>query len=465
MKEAKVIYRWTRVNVCIWFFCFLFFTSPIYAQVNFSWGSQWRLRYEYWKNWKDMDNGQKDNRNYFRVKTSLWGKADFDINRSLFVKLTNEFKGHVYFGGTASAFPDKSATKKGYHFDINEVIFENLYLDESNFLSLPVTLRLGRQDFAGLYGEGFLIMDGTPQDGPRTLYFNAAKASWLLNEKNKVDMIYINDPRDEEFLPAINKKMFVQANAPWLDKVPQPLNTTDEAGGILYWKNNDIENLAFENYYIFKSESEQGGVGYQSKKGAINTLGSFIKYAKNSLVLRGQIANQFGTYGSNNRTGIGGYFFLDNTFKDILWSPMASIGYVYLSGDKTKTEKNEGWDPVFSRWFWISELYAMSMCAETGINGYWTNMRIYRLNLVLKPTKKINLSFWYNFLQANEQVNATSILSGNGKNRGHLPQIKLEYLVNKNITTYCLAEYLIPGNFYKNKDPALFLRTEIQIKF
>lgn len=456
-----------QVNVYILVFlsCLLFFATPVHAETKFSWGPYWRLRYEYWKNWKDMDNDLKDNRNYFRLKTSLWGKVDFNADMSLFAKLTNEFKAYTYFGGTASLIPDKTDSKKGYHFDINEVIFENLYLDEKDLLGSPVDLRLGRQDFAGMYGEGFLIMEGTPQDGPRTLYFNAAKASWRVNEQNTIDMIYINDPRDEEFLPVINRSRLRNAANPSLNRQPQLLNTTDEQAGVLYWSNKNIKDLALEAYYIFKYEAEEGGYGYQAQKGKINTLGSFAKYILGSLTFRSQIADQFGSYGSDARRGIGGYAFVDKAFNGIAWSPKGSVGFVYLSGDNKETAKNEGWDPLFSRWEWMSPMYAMSMSAETGILGYWTNMRIYRANLTLKPTEKINLYLGYNFLQANEQVASTAILSGSGRNRGHLPQAKVEYILNKNMTTCFLVEYLIPGNFYKERDPALFLRAELQLKF
>lgn len=439
--------------------------SSAQADVKFSWGPYWRLRYEYWKNWKDMDNGQKDNRNYMRLKTSLWGKIDLDDSSNLFARLTNELKAHSYFGGTAGAFPDKSPTKKGYHFDISEVIFENLYWETRHLLGLPVDIRIGRQDFAGMYGEGFLIFDGTPQDGPRTLYFNAAKARWDVNDENTIDGIYINDTRDEEFLPAINKEEFVPYGPVPLCKVPQPLNTTDEQAGVAWWRNTSIEHLTLETTYIYKYEASTGGTGYQSRKSRINTIGTFAKYAMGDWTLRAQLADQHGTYGSSDRQALGGYAFLDKAIKSMPWEPSVSVGYIYLSGDDRSTTKNEGWDPPFSRWVWMSELYAMSMCAETGINGYWTNMSMYRAQLALKPSKKVNLFFWYNYLQANEQVPHTAILSGTGRDRGHLPQMKVEYLFNKNVSSHFLFEYLLPGDFYNDRDPAVFLRTEVLVKF
>ncbi|MCM8784319.1 MAG: alginate export family protein [Candidatus Omnitrophica bacterium] len=436
-----------------------------YAETKFKYGLTERIRHEYWKNWKDMSNSQLDTRNFFRIKSSLWGQMDIEEDLTFYVKLTNEFRAHTFFEGTSPTYPDKTASKKGYRFNIDEVVFDNLYMDMKNFLDLPLDLRIGRQDFLGTYGEGFLIMDGTPQDGSRTFYFNAAKASWKINEKNILDFIYINNPRDEEFLPIINENKLPSALYPYKDKMPVNLNTTDEEGFVLYWKNKDIENLALENYYIFKKEDDEGGVGAQAKESEINTLGTFAKYNLSPFTLRGQFAYQFGEDGDDDRRGFGGYGYIDHEFKDLTWNPKASIGFAYLSGDKRGDNKNQGWDPLFSRWPWLSELYVLSMAAETRIPGYWTNLQAYSASLFLTPTQKTKLSLWYHFLRANAQVAASSIFSGEGKNRGHLPQLRLDYTINKNISTYLLAEYLIPGNFYADDDPALFTRLEVSIKF
>ena len=436
-----------------------------YAKVDFKWGGAERARYEFWKNWKDMNSDTLDNRGFFRFKTSLWGQADFSKELSLYAKLTNEFKAYTYFGGATGSVPDKTASKKGYHFDINEVVFDNLYADIKNVNGLPLDLRLGRQDFLGTYAEGFLIMDGTPQDGSRTFYFNALKGSWRADAKNTLDFIYINDPRDEEFLPVINRTMLVNAANPALNKVPQNLNTTDEEAFVLDWKNKNIKNLLWENYYIYKYEAEEGGSGFQAKRGRINTFGSFAKYNLNTWTLRGQLADQFGAYGESDRQAIGGYTFVDKAFKDIKCSPFMSAGYIYLSGNKVGDSKVRAWDPLFSRYPWFSEFYVNSMASETGIAGYWTNISVYKADFSLKPTDKMKVTLSYNFLRANNQVAASSIFSGNGKTRGQMPQARLDYAFSKDISSYILAEYFLPGNFYVEKDAGLFLRTEVLVKF
>jgi len=427
------------------------------------------MRHEYWKNWKDMDNCQLDNRNFFRFKTSLWGQMDADKDFAVYAKLTNEFKSYTYFGGTTGSAPDKTASKKGYHFDLNEVVFDNLYADIKGFMDLPLDLRLGRQDFVGVYGEGFLIMDGTPQDGARTYYFNAAKASWRIDDKRGLDFIYINDQRDEEALPIINRVEMERVSTPGADRMPQSLNTTDEQAGVLYFKDKSKKDLLLEAYYIFKKEAEEGGgtvtnPTYQFQKGKINTIGAFTKYDFSPYTLRTQAALQFGDYGTNDRYAFGGYGFLDKDFKDAKFSPRLSGGAIYLSGDKKSSARNEGWDPLFSRYSWMSELY-ITMAGETGISGYWTNLQIYRLELSLNTTKKTKLSLKYNYLRANAQVAASTIFSGTGKERGHLSQVRFDYKISDNVTTYFVGEYLKPGNFYEDNDPAIFLRTEVQVKF
>ncbi|MCX5657525.1 MAG: alginate export family protein, partial [Candidatus Omnitrophica bacterium] len=264
---------------------------------------------------------------------------------------------------------------------------------------------------------------------------------------------YIKDNRTDDFLPVLN-----ELNA------QQTLNYTNERAFGLYHKSDSISNMHLENYYIYKIE-DAGGPKLTAEKTKLNTIGSFVKYNLSPWTFRAQLADQFGHYGSNDREGLGGYIFVDRDFRDATWSPQASVGFLYLSGDDRNTSKNEAWDPIFSKWPWMSELYVNCYKDESGL-GYWTNLQMFRTSLILNPMKKTKLSLWYNYLRANETVAESTNTFADGKERGHLPQIRLDYAVNKNINTYVLAEYFIPGNFYVDAaDPALFLRTEIQIKF
>lgn len=419
-----------------------------FAELNFKWAPYLRIRHEYWKNIFDMENDTLDNRNFFRIKTSLWGRADFNDDVGLYVKFTNENRPTVYQFNSSTG-------KKSPRYEIHEVIFDNLYLDIKNFLGLPLDLRVGRQDLASSqYGEGFIIADGTPRDGSATYYFNAVKAAWHVADKNIVEFLWIKTEESDDILPIINQ----------LGGAGQLLNYSDEMAYGIYHKSDAFDNLRWENYYIYKSE-EGNRPSPLTDKGKIHTLGSFAKYKFSAWTLKGQFNYQFGDYGNNDREAIGGYVFLERDFKDLLWSPQIGTGLWYTSGDDPDTSKYEGWNELFSTYAWMSEIYNLSYMKETG-TGYWTNLFMPKIALIFNPTDKIRLSLWYNYLRANENVAASSLFSGSGKERGYLPQARIDYKFNENVSAYFLAEYFIPKDFYiDNSDEALFLRTQLEFKF
>ena len=314
-------------------------------------------------------------------------------------------------------------------------------------------VRIGRQDFLFTYGEGFLIMDGTPMDGSRTFYFNAIKSSWKINDKNTLDFVYIDNPRTDIYLPYYD-----------FDGEKQVLNTSDESGFILYGKSKINDKFSVEPYYIYKVEDATDS----TPKLTIRAIGTRGVYNSGGWGLRGELAYEFGEYeGGNERNGIGGYLFYSRQFKNTRFSPSFEIGFVYLSGDDPNSPDNEGWNPLFSRWPWLSELYILTYAPETGIPAYWTNLQLYRTSLKLQLSKKASLNLWYNYLKANEYTGkAGSIFSNTGKERGHLPQLMFKYKFTKNIDGYILTEYFIPGDFYVDtSDSALFLRWQLQFKF
>jgi len=445
---------------------FAVFTPHVFAQdkdLQFKGGFYERLRHEFWKNNRDMNNNNYDagDRNFFRLKTSLWGQADYKDLLSFYAKLTSETKGYYLLGSSSGS---KVNSNNHSHWPADEVIFDNLYLDLKKPAGIPVNFRIGRQDLASQYGENFLINDGTPGDGSRTCYFNALKASWTVDAENLLDFIYINNQRNDTTLPVIERV-----------KPENNLNPTREEGYVVYLKNKSIKDLAFEPYYIYKREGANWGYaapsGLQAQKGRINTLGVFAKYLMDPWTFHAQLADQFGKYGLEDRSAQGGYLFADYDLKDVLWKPQLSAGYVYLSGDNKGTGKNEGWDPLWSRFPSYSELYSQSFQYESG-GTYWTNLQMYRVGLTVKPTEKANFNLTYSFLRANDLIaaNATYNFSGTGKDRGNLISSKLDYVFNKNVSAYLLGEYFIPsrGNnsFYTNDaDPAIFVRTQLELKF
>lgn len=430
-----------------------------FGEIKTSWGGNERVRYELWVNnfdlqTKDGTNESKDNRSYFRFKTNLWGKVDFNKDLSTYVRLANEFRIWSYWFQSTSK-------KKGYHGDMLEFFVDNFYVDINNIAGQPLNIRFGRQDLGGLYGESFLIGDGTPGDGSRSAYFNAIKTSYKVDDKNSVDFIYTRNPRDDTFLPVLNE-----------DKQPQNLSTTDEQAFMLVWKNNKglLKNVYLEPYYIWKFEDDDYGSGAQLYKGHINTWGAFVKWMSDPWTIRGQLALQGGNYGEHDRRALGGYVYLDRAFKN-QYLPVATVGYMYLSGDKPGTSQNEGFNPLFSRYPMLGDLYGWTI-GRTGDQGtyyYWSNLSMFRAQLAFKPCSRSKLTTNYNLLMAPQLVsvaNRGAGFFGDGHIRGHLFTSKFEYMFKKNLNGFVQLEYLLPGSFYESdQDDAYFLRTELTYKF
>lgn len=410
-------------------------------ELDTTYGAYFRLRQETWSDTMDF-NHSSDNpldRNFWRLKTSVWYKNNYDKKYDFFVKLTNEAQYWMQnTGGNNPLYED-------------EIVFDNLYVGATKLAGLPLNIKIGRQDFLMTHGEGFLIMDGTPIDGSRTFYFNAAMANVQFGERANVDVIYISNQQTDLYLPS----MFASTK--------RVINTSDEQGFVLYGRIKAMENLKVEPYYIYKTEESDP---YQTKIGNadageldLHTVGARVVAGVSGFNIRGELAYQTGEYDDNtDREGLGGYAFVGRQYKDVKWSPSWELGYVYLSGDDPDSDKDEGFDPLFSRWPWLSELYVFTLINERGI-AYWTNTQMIRGGVKLAFTADTSLDFKYNYIWADEESSATG-----ETDKGHLPQIQLNHKFTDTIDGYLRVEHMIPGDYYVGNDNATFVRWQLQMK-
>lgn len=417
-------------------------------ELDTTYGAYLRFRQETWDNLFDFKNGDHKDDNFFRLKTSIWTKFDYDKKYIFFIKLTNEAR---YFMNSSNP------NSRPFGLNEDEVVFDNLYIEARDFLGLPVDLKIGRQNFLFTHGEGFLIMDGTPMDGSRTFYFNAAKANIKFNKDFNLDLIYITDQSTDRYLPSL------------YPAEKRVINTSDEKGFVAYGRAKVMDNLTVEPYYIYKREDTDTG---PDGKLDINAIGAHIVYKYNNWKFGAEYAHQWGEYDSGrDRKANGGYVYVKRSYSDVMWKPGFELRYVYLSGDDPDTEKNEAWNPLFSRWPWMSELFILTLAPETGIPAYWTNLQLYKAAINLAFTAKTKFSFAYNYLRANEDpathfgtLNTASIYSRDSKSRGDLFQGKLSYKFTKKIDGYLLIEHMRPGDFYTYDDSATFVRWQLQVK-
>ncbi|HEX9934416.1 MAG TPA: hypothetical protein VGB38_04395, partial [bacterium] len=155
--------------------------------VSFKFGASERLRNEFYNNITDMNQDKDDRTDYYRIRTSVWGQVQAMQVATLYAKLTNEYR--LY-----------TDDPKSRAFTYDEIVFDNLYLKlESRNKALGLTL--GRQNL--IYGEGFILMEGAPWDGSRTIYHDAVKLSVTVR-KTTLDLLGIDNTKiDTRLKPVI----------------------------------------------------------------------------------------------------------------------------------------------------------------------------------------------------------------------------------------------------------------------
>ncbi len=413
--------------------------TQLQAAPMFTFDALARTRYEYHLNTYDLGLTNTDEKSFFRFKFSGGVLADFESFASLYLRMSNESRSYIYNGAGSS------------EYNINEFIVDNLVLSMPKVFGV-FDVKVGRMDLNPLeYGEGFLIADGTPLDGSRTFYFNAAKVKYN-GPKGSVELIGIYNRSVDDIMPIINP------NTP-----DTPLNDSNESALIVYGKTATSSKIYWEPYYMFKNEEANPQAGRIEK--SINTFGSYVKCDLDKVIFRGQLAAQLSNYLSSVSAGFGGYVFADIPVS--ILQPF-SLGYIYLSGDNTNTTGAEGWDPLFSRSPWMSEVVFYLYRYESGI-GYWTNLQMYKADLNIPVTPRIKLFLSCGMLFANNEIdkNTTVIpgLFGDGKTRGGIAIAKLSYNISKNFSAFALGEYFKPGDFYYDKaDDSIFVRLEFNAK-
>ena len=457
--------------VSVVFLTAILYVSVAHAETTLKYGAAFRLRQEIWDDVVGLDvnrTGAFADRNFFRLRTQLWMRADFSPQIGIYARLANEMK---YFDGPFTAYKLNNDGSDPDRYDPDELIMDNLYFDAKDVFGLPVDVRIGRQDFLGpdTYGEGFLLMDGTPADGSRTFYFNAAKLRWKINKENSVDFVYIDDPRTDVFLPswhpAVTGGLYVDNK--------KVLTASREQAFVLYGRSKVTDNVTLEPYYIYKIEQSFGS----TTKLNLNTLGARAVVAFNGgWKVGGEFATQFGDYNDGgiwqDRTGNGGYVFVGRKYENVGLKPEWDLRYVYLSGDdKGTTDKNETFDPLFSRNPNWNELIIYPLLNETaayggaGIPGYWTNMEILKASIKLNFSPQTALLLAYQYLWAPEKSGITSAMFGTGKERGHLPTAILTHAFSKDLDAMVQLEYFIPGSYYSDQaDNATFFRWQLQYR-
>jgi hypothetical protein len=400
-----------------------------------------RLRIEAYDNVTDLSNLGTGNQAYTRAKSTLGFEWSINSDILFSAKLTNEFR--KYF------IPKKNP------FHWNEVFFEGLSFKFSNFG--PGTLTIGRQDI--VMGDGFVIKEGTPGDATRDYYFNALRYDLKLDKVNTITFLLLYQPKEDNLLPVFNG-MDLEASSQG-DNSFIVNDQSEKSAGVYY--TGDFGKFNLQSYYLWKN------IKYDGKKyvpeSDIHTIGSRIKNTFSEQVsLTAEAAYQFGTYGNFNRTAYAGNVFIDykTLLAPVFLPRILTFGFILMSGDDTSTSDYEGWDPLFSRWPRWSNSYVTLLGKEYGRNAYWTNLSNIYFKMEFNVGKDVDLIIQNQYMMAPQKSLKTSLLSGDGTNRGNLTTILLNYKFNGNMSGHILFEHLEPGSYYfTGHDNYNYFRTEL----
>jgi len=407
--------------------------------------ADFRARFEYSKNVPFLDDHIKPNEiNRFGFRSRAGVSVKPIENLELNARLVWEFFVFHKPNGARDVDP-------------NEALFDKLNVTWRKTFGLDNTIVVGRQEITDL--DPWLIFDGTPLDGGRTIHFDAVRDTLELKDaQTTVDLIYIQQGGAED-----------KHITPFGYRAPRYFVENDEIGAIVYVRNKSIERTRIDAAYIFRHTSPAAeGMGFRSN---LNTVYASVEHAfDNHWIFRAAGAEQFGQRNRVFREGVEqsdvdvwAHAFnarLTYKFRDE-WDTDAMVGYEFLSGDDKRGNFNQ-FDPLWGRWPQFSEIMANVYATETA-PGYATNLHRVYVGAITRP-KPFEFALNYHLLFAHHTVPG---FSESGHFRGQLLTGAARWEVNQHIDMQLLAEVFVPGNFYGNgrENGAFFTRYEIVFKW
>ena len=417
-------------------------------------GADLRLREVIIQNASSLDDASPSAERHFqRYRARAWGQYQPDEALA--------FNARLMWEGRHYNEPDIPSFETWYS---GAVMFDNLYLLSDRPGGLPLKVKLGRQDI--ILGNGWLMLDGTPLDGSRTIYFDALRATWSSGLTSLETILIRQDPKTSLTLDGETEDQIEQS----------------ETGLVLYLRNKFSADTDLDGFYFYKNNSPvtgeaaggwrlNNGTSFPSASddGHVNALGGRIETRLSPVwSLRAETAVEWGRRNGSDMRAFG---FNGRTTRTLggAWDNRLQLGYEFLSGDDPGTaSRNEAFDPLWGRWPQWSELYGPYTYAMETRTGETTNLHRLNLGWIAKVHPTTELSLDYHALFADENSKCGSIgFSCNDKFRGHLFTAWLRAKFDEHLSGHLLAEYLLPGDYYVSPkgDNAYFLRAELNLTY
>lgn len=418
-----------------------------------------RFRIEYGENWMTLNDSHIDHeREYERYRLRWWTKWILGEDVSVNTRLAWEFRTW-----------DEPRTQN-VNFDGDEALFDWFNINIRNVGGMPLTATIGRQDI--MMGVGWLIMDATPLDGSRTLYFDAARATYdWADASSKIDLIYVNQSAESDR---------------WLEPIDdenRAVTEQDENGAILYLTNTSFKPMQLEGFFIYRNDNpvehmlENPMPGAWTRKAEIFTFGGAVsgtrgdhwKYRAEGAIQTGdksEITADLSTGEMQDLEAYGALATLEYLFKDS-HANATHITYEYASGDDPDTDDNEQFDMLWGEWPRWSEMLIYTASYET-TPAEMTNLHRLNVGHKIDLNKQWTLTLDYHALWADETGTSTRYnLSDSDDFRGDLFTSWLKFKFNSQLYGHFLGEYFFPGDYYEapSNDEAWWLRFNVEYIF
>ncbi len=423
-----------------------------------TWGADLRLRHEYVMNPNLTREGERNEMNYFRFRARVWTTLSpieqVDFNARLTWEPRYWFKPEEEY----NVYGYKGRTQQMEDFELDEFIPDTFNV-KIKPADMPLTMTIGRQDFMVgprfEFGDGWLIGDGTPRDGSRTHYFDAARLTFDWKDaKTVVNAIYIDQSAEEDaWLPPINEQDFRHY-----------VSEQDERGVILYVSNKSVEKTQLDGFFIYSHRNAELAGGTD---GDIFAFGARAEVKPtDKWTISGQFAPEFGELNDQDVLAFGAIANAKYSFQDSLNNSL-QVGVEYLSGDDDgDDDDSNAFDPLWGRWPQWSEFLVFNT-TEYGKPAYWSNLIRPNVNWSMKPFKKVDWVNDYSALFAAESYEDREGFDS-GSFKGHLFRSMVRYTHNSHLMVRFMMDYFIPGDFYDEDvydNDGMFTRAEIYLTF
>ncbi len=409
------------------------FAVPAFAETqNIKVSGDIKAAYVYQRDIDYTDNAGtalNDNQNFFIQQIGLNIEADLTDNVSTYIRLINE---RDWNAGTQAAVGESDKS-----FDI---LLDEAYVTLKEMLYAPLTVKIGRQNI--WLGKGFVIGNSgnwaagqlatTISEYSDMTAFDAVRAT-LDYDPWTVDLIY--------------------------SKINEGVNNTignnyDDVD--LYIANVGYDFMKYdaeaEGYYIYRHDRSQR---IDRKSDQIHTLGlrgSLVPFEAMNLWAEGAV--QFGhdrtDTTAEKRKAAALDLGMDYTFTDVKWTPKLGAEWVWLSGDKSSTSKNEGWNPLYRGKFdnYLSDFRNINKATTTTGSSGTTNLQSIALFGSIAPMTDITMDAKWTYLWHDQKVTA----SDSSKKLGWELDGKVAYDYTEDVQLSVAAGYLKPGSYFASPD-------------